>query len=206
MSLWGRRDLPSGNQKPLFANTSNATSRSTIHGNANNVANSVTYYGNVLGLSAAEEANTRGEGPKAVHAGWVSQKIGTGGIVGVRIVSAGQGYNANGFLVISDTSVHGQGATANISFGVANTVNINGGVAVGNALQNGIVRVSIVNPGRGFSNVSFITANAIGSNITGAVFAVTLGGRAGRTNYETLVAMGSISEDDPRDNAFFTGV
>ncbi len=32
------------------------------------------------------------------------------------------------------------------------------------------------------------------------------GGRAGRVQYETLVAMGSITLDDPRDNVYFSGI
>ena len=42
MPLWGNKDYPNSNSKPLYANTSNAYSNSTINGNQ---ANTDTYYG-----------------------------------------------------------------------------------------------------------------------------------------------------------------
>jgi hypothetical protein len=202
MPLWGNRDLPSGNQKPLFANTSNATSKSTIHGNANNVANSAAYYGNMMGVSVTEMAAIS---KKPQHAGWVSTKYGTGPIQSIRIVSGGQGYNTAGFLSVTDTSAHGQGAAANISYQIANAQNTMQSSS-SNAWNNTIVSLAIVNGGSGFSNSSAITVTAIGANITPATFAVTVGGRGDRILYETIVAMGSITDDDPRDNVVFAGV
>ncbi len=70
--LWGNIDTASGNQKPVFANTTNVTSSSTIHGKA---ANTNTYYGQVYGVSATEAANNTGHEKKIVHAVWVSQNI-----------------------------------------------------------------------------------------------------------------------------------
>jgi hypothetical protein len=200
--MWGNRDLPSGNQKPLFANTSNATSRSTIHGSANNVANSYTYYGNMMGVSATEMATAS---KKPQHAGWVSQKYGTGPVQSIRIVSGGQGYNANGYLAISDTSVHGQGTAVNVFYQIANAQNTLQNFS-SNALNNTIVALTITNGGRGYSNTTALTVGAIGTNIAPATFAITLGGRANRIGYETIVAFGSMTEDDPRDNVVFAGV
>jgi hypothetical protein len=49
-----------------------------------------------------------------------------------------------------------------------------------------------------------VTTN--GANTSLPTFTVTLGGRAGRIKTEVLVAMGTISGDDPKDNTLFSGV
>jgi hypothetical protein len=201
MPLWGNLDNPSGNQKPLFANTSNVSSNSTVHGTT---ANTVGNYGRVMGVSAAERQNSSLLN-KSQHAGWVSQKIGTGGIATVTIVGAGTGINAAGFLSITDGSEYGQGTGANISYTIANSQNSLQASST-NPAWNAIATVTIANPGTGFSNVDAVSVLYTGANSTRPTFAITLGGRAGRIQYETLVAMGSISGDDPRDNAYFTGV
>ena len=61
MSLWGNLDNATGNDKPLYANTSLTTSSSTINGAK---ANTVKYYGVVAGVSVTEEerSNTTPQG------------------------------------------------------------------------------------------------------------------------------------------------
>jgi len=195
MPLWGNIDYASGNQKPVFANTSNAYSNSTINGVS---ANTVGRYGNMYGVSAQESQNVRSD--QGVTAGWVSQKIGTGPIATITINNPGAGYNANGFLIITNNSsiagaVSG-GANANIAFFVS---------ANANSQLNVITSVVINNPGDSFALPPTLTAN--GSNLVAASFTLTLGGRAGRRQYETIVAMGSITGDDgAKDNVFFVGV
>lgn len=199
MPLWGKLDTASGNQKPVFANTSNAYSNSTINGTA---ANTDTYYGNMYGVSAGEQANA----PKAgAHSGWVSQKIGTGPVASIE-VSGGEGINANGFIILTDGSYLGQGTDANISFVMANTENTLQRFST-NPTWNGVGSVTIVNGGSGWSNAEAITgvvSNA--ANIAQPTISITLGGRAGRIQYETIVATGTITGDDPRDNVYFVGV
>lgn len=205
MPLWGNLDNATGNQKPLFANTSNATSRSTIHGTGNNVANSATFYGQVFGISTGEKSNTTGAGPKLTHAGWVSQKIGTGPITAAAIATRGSGLNAAGFLVVTDTSVHGQGASVNISYTIANTANLLEASSSDPTL-NGINTITIVSGGSGYSNSTQLSVKVSDSaNITQPTFVFSLGGRGDRVSYETLVAMGSITGDDARDDGFFPG-
>jgi len=195
MTLWGNNDNPSGNAKPAFANTSNSSTTSAGTGAK---ANTAKYYGNVYGVSATEQGNTSSHGPDIpAHAGWVSQKIGTGPIVSITISNPGAGYNANGFMIITANSANPSGsggANANISFTVSSNAN---------AQLNVITSATIVSGGDGFAFPPTVTAN--GSNITPATFTVTLGGRAGRRTYETLVATGTIVGDDSRDNAFFPG-
>lgn len=80
MSLWGNKDYPTSNNKPLFANTSTTTSSSTINGTA---ANTNQYYGVVVGVSATEQNSpVTASNTHPAHAGWVSLKFGTGGRAG----------------------------------------------------------------------------------------------------------------------------
>lgn len=185
MSLWGNVDYPSGNQKPVFANTSNTTSNSTINGTTANVV-----YGIVYGVSATEAATT--EGKKTAHAGWVGQKVGTGPITSVSITNGGT-VNASGFIIVTDGAINAQGAGANIAYTV-------------NTTTNTINSVTLVSGGAGYTNVAALTYTVTGANLAQPTLAFTLGGRAGRIQYETIVAMGSISGDDPKDNVYFTGV
>lgn len=199
MPLWGNQDTANGIFKPVFANTTNAWSSSTINGAK---ANTNKYYGNVYGVSEGEQSRTNKHGS---HAGWVSQKIGTGPIAAIDILTRGSGLNAAGFLLITDGSPLGTGTGANFAYTIANTQNLLQ-ASSSNAQLNGIATLTLVSGGSGFSNVSYVTAVPTGTNIALPTFAITLGGRAGRENYETIVAMGSMSGDDPRDNTYFSGV
>ena len=199
--LWGNRDFPNGNNKPRYANTSNAYSNSTINGTA---ANTNAYYGIVAGVSATEEAVRAPASNSSAHAGWVSLKVGTGPISGI-IATGATGINAAGFLTISDVSVLGQGTDANISFTTANSQNTLQSFSINPAL-NTFGTFTIVNGGRLYSNSSAITIRTNGANTSLGTITVNLGGRAGRIQAETLVAMGSITLDDPRDNVFFSGI
>ena len=197
MSLWTNIDGVTGNGKPLYANTSPSTSTSTINGTA---ANTAAYYGNVWGVSAAEQANTlaQADGHHSQHAGWVSQKIGTGPIKAITITNGGQGYNSAGFLTVSN----GGDSTVNISYTIANSQNSLQSFS-SNARLNAIATVTIVSNGAGFNVAPTVIAG--GANISPASFSITLGGRAGRINYETLVAMGSMTGDNPADDKYFPG-
>jgi hypothetical protein len=196
MTLWGSTDYDSGNNKPKFANTTNVSSESSIHGEA---ANTNTFYGVVFGVSV-EEAGTL-EGGRIAHPGWVSQKIGTGPIIGIER-SGGIGYNVGGYFVMTDASVLGSGAGANISYAIANSQNTLESYS-SNAQLNVINSVTITNGGSGYSDSSNIALYTTSRGITNTTFTIVLGGRGDRKTYETLVAMRSISGDDPRDDATF---
>lgn len=201
MSTWGNRDFPSGNNKPIYANTSNAYSNSSINGTA---ANTDTYYGIVVGVSPGEMPNTTASAARPTHAGWVSMKIGTGPIRSIS-VTGGTGINSNGFMIITDTSVLGSGTGANISYTTANSQNTLERFS-SNSTLNTFGTFTIVNGGRLYSNVVGTVVMTNGTAITNGVFTITLGGRAGRVTTETLIAMGSMTFDDPRDNVFFSGI
>lgn len=200
MSLWGNIDYPTSNLKPVFANTTNASSNSTINGTA---ANTNTYYGVVAGVSATEQQNVVA-GPRPQHAGWVSIKTGTGPIKSIS-VSGGTGINAAGYLLITDNSVLGQGTGANVSFTTANSQNTLQTYST-NSAWNTYGTFTVTNGGSLYSNASALSIVTNGANTSLGTFAVTLGGRAGRFQTETLVAMASITLDDPRDNVYFSGI
>ena len=196
MSLWTNLDGITGNGKPEYANTTDRVSNSTINGSK---ANTAKYYGAVYGVSATEAANTLVDGKKVAHAGWVSQKIGTGPIASVTIVNGGQGYNSAGYIVVSG----GGDGTVNLAYTIANSRNTLQTYS-SNSYWNTIATVVIHSPGAGFNVAPTLTPNGPNS-ANFATFSVTLGGRAGRVQYETLVAMGSITGDDPGDDKYFPG-
>ena len=202
MSLWGNLDNATGNQKPVFANTSNAYSNSTINGTA---ANTDTFYGMVMGVSTGEMANTSTKPQKPTHTGWVSVKYGTGAVSSIAITDGGAGINANGYLLITDSSAYGQGTGFNASFTIANSQNTLQNYST-NSAWNTISTITITNGGSGWSNASAVNVRTNGSNTRWPNLSVTLNGRAGRIKTEVLVAMGSITGDDPRDNVLFTGI
>lgn len=201
MSLWGNLDNASGNQKPAFANTGFDYSNSTIHGTKGNTA---THYGAVMGISTGEETRSDGTAQHPTHAGWVSVKYGTGPVLSITS-TGGSGINAAGFLLLTDTSEAASGVDVNASFTIANSQNTLQAYSTNSAL-NTISTITITNGGSGWSNASAITVVTNGSNISLPTFTVTLGGKAGRVHSEVLVAMGSITGDDPRDNVLFSGI
>ena len=199
--LWGNKDYITSNNKPLWANTTNASSNSVINGTA---ANTNQYYGIVAGVSATEMDVSTGASNHPQHAGWVSLKVGTGPIKAIS-ETGGSGINAAGYLIITDTSPLGSGTGANISFTIANSQNSLQSYSTNSAL-NTISTLTIVNGGSGYSNASQITVRTNGANTSLPTFTIELGGRGGRYSAETLVAMGSITFDDPRDNVWFSGI
>jgi hypothetical protein len=201
MALWGNKDFPNSNQKPVFANTTTATSNSTINSTTANVV-----YGVVAGVSTSEQTTNAAKSPVPQHSGWVSVKVGTGPITSVSIADAGEGINAPGFIVLTDGSALGQGVGANISYTIANTQNTLEPYSTDPTL-NGVATVTLVSGGSLYSNASAVTGVvSVSANITQPTLVFTLGGRAGRLQTETLVAMGTITLDNPTDNVFFSGV
>lgn len=194
MSLWGNLDGITGNNKPKYANTTYRISNSTINGSK---ANTAKYYGAVYGVNAEEAGNTVADGKKVAHAGWISQKIGTGPVKTVTVVNGGQGYNSAGYIVVSG----GGDGTVNLSYTIANSRNTLQTYS-SNSYWNTIASVTVVNGGAGFNVAPTLVANGPNS-ANFATFSVALGGRAGRVNYETLVAMGSMTGDDAGDDKYF---
>lgn len=175
MSLWGNLDNATGNNKPKYSNTA------------------TTY-----GVSVTEKANTLVDGPKVAHSGWVKQTVGTGPIVSIAIANAGTGINSTGFLTISG----GGGSNANVSYAIANSQNTLQSYST-NSAWNVVSSVTIVSGGSGFTSTPTVTY--VGANTIRPQFTATVGGRAGRRSYETLVATGTITGDDSADDTYFPG-
>lgn len=188
MALWGKTD--NANNSTIFAatqvnRTPNAATRTTLFGNTttgawqnNGVAMKIAV--GQFGVSAAEAANTTGEGKRVAHAGWNLRTRGTGALATVTVTAAGTGYaNTETFVIAAGTG--GTNATGNV---------------VTNATGN-VVSYVLTSAGANFNSATptvTFTANGVGASITARA-----GGRAGRTQYETLVAMGSITGDASDD-------
>jgi len=136
----------------------------------------------VFGVSAAQRANTgnttRGEASSTQHAGWNLRKAGTGPVATAVITTAGSGYTpGGGYVTITGGGglAGGLGNTAANLFFQANAT-------------GSLVNVSINVSG---SYASTPTLNVPGSSGVAAVVTITMGGRANRVTYETLVATGS---------------
>jgi len=119
----------------------------------------------VLGITAAEAASI----PGIAHAGWVKVRRGVGPVTRVDVTAGGTGYTDGAVVTFT-----GGGGT-----GAAGTAQVTGGVITG---------VTITSPGSGYTTSP--TVSVAGG--MGAILVAVLGGRAGRVQHETLVAMGSI--------------
>jgi hypothetical protein len=159
----------------------------------------------MMGVSAGEIANSIGKPQHPTHSGWVSVKYGTGPVASMNISNGGMGINAGGFLLLTDGSALGQGQGFNASFTIANSQNTLQSFSTNSSL-NVINTITIINGGSGWSNASAINVRTNGSNTVWPNIQITLGGRGGRILTETIVAMATITGDDPRDNVVFSGV
>lgn len=189
MALWGKTD--SAGDSTIYAaaqvnRIANSANRTTLFDNVttgafqNNGVNMKVAVGQ-FGVSAAEAANTTGEGTKVAHAGWNLRTRGTGSLTAITVAAAGSTYaNSDTFAIAAGTG--GTNATGNV---------------VTNATGN-VISFAVTSFGANFDvvapTVTITTAAGVGASLT-----ATAGGRAGRTSYETLVAMGSITGDASDD-------
>jgi hypothetical protein len=189
MALWGATD--NANNSTIFAaqqvnRTANEANRTILFGNTtvgifqNNGVDMKVAVGQ-FGVSPAECSNTAGEGKMVAHAGWNLRTRGTGPLTGITVAVPGRLYtNADTFSVAAGAG--GTNATGNV---------------VTNATGN-LVSVSYTNGGADFTTAAPVVTITTAAGLTGSLTAVA-GGRAGRTQYETLVAMGSMSGDASDD-------
>ena len=196
MALWGATD-----------NSANAPKWTVLSGLGSS-ANGFTAYQNtttsafvnnlqlgIEGVNTVEIAdttlqNSNGAGfGKAAHTGWNLRKQGTGYVSSVSISSGGQGYNANAYIIFTGGGGI-SGSNANASYTIANSLNSSQTFS-SNALQNTIVTVTLNSPGSNYTSAP--TATAQGGNISAATFTVTMGGRVGRVQFETLVALNNVA-------------
>jgi hypothetical protein len=178
----------------------NSVNRDAFYGNStvgawknNNVA--MSFAMGQFGVSTAEEANSSGEGSKVAHTGWAVRRAFTGPIDSVTVAAGGTNYKNTDTIRITTGGL--TGLTANATGTV--TTNATGG----------IVSITITSGGSGYvaatrANSAFVFANATGgSTITGAGanLVAVAGGRAGRVQYETIVAFG-MANNGTSDDSF----
>jgi hypothetical protein len=195
MSLWSNSD--SANAAPKFTGASSGTTAkatgSQMFGNTQIAAFQTVPHAfqaeGIFGVDVTEQTVSMSSNTHPQHAGWVLVTRGTGPII---TVTANTGaVTTNGALTLTGG---GAGATqANVYI----SVNAQGYV-VNSAIQ--------INELNGFRGGNYLTVPAHGT-AGNAVFTFTLGGRAGRSKTETLVAMASIGVGavvaDAADDAIF---
>lgn len=190
LTFWNNFD--GGNAAPIWAAT--ALKLAPTRANANvifanaNVALAFNDAIGVYGVSAAEMANTVGEGKKVAHAGWV-QRTGFMGPV-ISITANANAYGTNSWITFSG------GQTS------SNTINP-AGQGSGNTSANAYL--SVASNGRVQSitlydgGLYLTTPNATPASGNSA-FTITMGGRANRFQYETLVALDTVRGDATKDD------
>ncbi len=185
MALWG--NLDAANNAPKQTDTSGyggstpqVTSNGQVYfGNTKTDAFITNAQIGVFGIDSTEKGITTGEAPAAQHAGWNIRKAGMGPVL---TITANSGAVAvNSFITFSGGSkVVGSGNTA-----------ANAQIYVNTA---GYIMNVTVRSGGLYANTPIATANQ-----GNAVFTITMGGRANRVQYETVVAMGSMTGDGADD-------
>ena len=191
MSLWTNSD--SANAAPIFPGVAgvNNANGSQMFGNTQIAAfnTGLRETTGIFGVDTTEQTVSSTSNTHPQHAGWVLVTRGTGPIISVTANTGA--VTTNGALTLTGGGI---GATqANVYISV-NTQ----GYVVNSAIQ--------INELSGFRGGNYLTVPAHGT-AGNAVFTFTLGGRAGRSQTETLVAMGTIGVGavvaDATDDAIF---
>ena len=187
MSLWGNVDA--SNNAPNFSGLTGYDTSTTGESLANSQPSSV--FGNtfmsatrtnvefgVFGIDTTEEGLITDGTP--THAGWVARTKGSGPIDSVTANTDAVGPAAS---ACTYTLVLSGGGTNNTAAQVSVTTAATG-------------RITVIN----VSNAGFYTGTPTTNTFGNTVFTIAMGGRNGRTTFETLVAMGSM-EGDASDDA-----
>lgn len=172
-TFWNMTDANTG--VPIYAGT--ALNLAPTRANANvifanaNVAQAFSEAIGVYGVDTQEATNTQvtPAATKMAHAGWVQRNAGMGAVLTIT-ANAGS-FGTNSFVTFSG------GGTGNTSANATVSVASNG-------------RIQTVTLNSGGLYLTTPTATPASGN---AVFTLTMGGRANRTQYETLVATGNIT-------------
>ena len=172
-NLWTMTDANTG--VPIFAPV--ALELAPTRANANvmyanaNVAQALSAAVGVYGVDTQEASNTQvtPAATKMAHAGWVQRTAGMGPVL---TISANAGsYGTNSFVTFSGGGTGNTSANATVS-----------------VATNGLIQSVTLNSGGLY--ITTPTARPVSGN---AAFTLTMGGRANRTQYETLVAAGSMT-------------
>jgi len=176
MPLWGANDDPAvaSTNKPKWLSTNTGRKFKKNQRTAN------TY-----GVSVAEQANTQ----KGVTPGWVTAQRGSGPVVSVNVVQLTPGN----FTV-----------NTNVSVAFATNAGGSGANGIANFVSGNLVSITIDQGGSGYVNAPAVTISGGNGNTAAYTLTAVMGGRVGRTAFETLVTMNTIVSDDPaNDNIIF---
>jgi hypothetical protein len=202
MSLWTNSDAANG--APKFAGVAGANTAITgsqMFGNTQIGAFStgLRETTGIFGVDTTEQTVSATSNTHPQHAGWVLVTRGTGPIVSIT-ANTGAANASSGYLTFTGGGVG------------ANQANVLVTVDANNRIQN--TSFTINDGGNYLIPPVGVLANGLGAS--NAVFTFTLGGRAGRSQTETLVAMGSLGNvnatgiasavfvaDTAADNAIF---
>jgi hypothetical protein len=162
----------------------------------------------IFGLNPAEttsaEANVAtGDGTGIpTHAGWVTRRVGVGPITTITANAGAKGVNSYVKIFTGGGGKSGSGQIAANAEIKVNSTGFIQEVVIGNSFGLYANTPSIANV---YTDTHFIQNTAVLTSkaATNAVFSITVGGRAGRVQTETLVAMGSMSGDSAASNAVF---
>ena len=176
MALWTNSDAANGEPKIIGVAGVNSNTGSDMFGNTQIAAfnTGLRETTGVFGVSTTEQTVSETSNTHPQHAGWVLVTRGTGPIISVTANT--RAVATNGALTLTG------GGTGAIQANVYISVNTHGHVV------NSAIQINEVN---GFIGGNYLTVPAHGT-AGNAVFTFTLGGRAGRSQTETLVAMGSL--------------
>ena len=177
MSLWSNSD--SANAAPIFpgvAGVDNANG-SQMFGNTQIAAfnTGLRETTGIFGVDVTEQTVSMSSNTHPQHAGWVLVTRGTGPIISVT-ANTGAANALSGYITFTGGGVG------------ANQANVLVTVDANNRIQN--TSFTINAGGNYLIPPVGVLANGLGAS--NAVFTFTLGGRAGRSQTETLVAMGTI--------------
>lgn len=188
MSLWTKSDASAGAPKHIGVSAVNNASGSDLFGNTQIAAfnTGLRQAVGVFGVDTTEQGVSASSNTHPQHSGWVVVKQGTGPVTSI---------TANASSVATNTYLTFTG-------GGTGAIQANASVVVD--ANNYIVRV-VLNEANGFIGGNYLVAPTI-AQVGNATFTITMGGRAGRRQTETLVATGTIGTAgtaDASDDAIF---
>ncbi len=186
MPLWGTQQVANGVFKPKFGFPKYMGIPNILPG-----ANGANTFG-VTANGNKDGASTFGGNPPT-HAGWVNFVLGRGYVNSVLAITAAGNNVANLSYAVP---FGGNGSGANLQ-----VTSVNGNGSIGNVLT-----VAVRAQGAGYNSAPTLAfaplaggpASAANANVT-----LTMGGRTGRYQVESIVAMGSITGTDPNANNFY---
>jgi hypothetical protein len=178
MTLWAKSDSSNAAPKHAGVAATNNANGATLFGSTTIGAFTPRQAVGIFGVDSTEQGVAAN--PKGAHAGWVVVKQGTGPVA--TLTANASSYSPDGNVFLTFTG----GGTGNTS-------------ANARIVTNGAKLITGITLTTGGNYLAAPTIGAVpNSNVS---ITITMGGRAGRKQTETLVAMGSIGQAGVADAA-----